>query len=292
MHKVRFNALTLNWTVEPKTPLLVKAGELPINPSLPDMRFVRTEVAGIGETVYIPGSSLKGVFRSFAEKVLRTIDKRLACDPFGERSCAKRLEKEEKTPAVYKLSCLACRLFGNTRLKGRIVFTDAYPEGEVKLETRYGVALSRLTNAVAAGPFEIEAATSGVFKGKIQLENFEVWQVGLVALTLKAMENGFVSIGFGKNRGFGEVNPRIKLCEVEVFGQVPTDQIWGVGEFLSEEERREYGVEGGDRLEGLPKPELEESVAVFTRRVYSSQEWEKISEGALRVLKRLKLGVS
>ncbi|MEM2352070.1 MAG: RAMP superfamily CRISPR-associated protein, partial [Thermoproteota archaeon] len=148
MHKVRFNALTLDWTIELKTPLLVKAGRLSGNPSLPDMQFVRTEVAGLGETVYIPGSSLKGVFRSFSERVLRTINKEFACIPFGDESCVKKKGLKEEGPSIYKHSCRACKLFGNTSLKSRISFTDAYPEGQVKLEVRYGVALSRLTNAV------------------------------------------------------------------------------------------------------------------------------------------------
>ncbi|MEG3064657.1 hypothetical protein [Acetomicrobium sp.] len=48
---------------------------------------------------FIPGSSLKGVFRGFSEKVLRTISPGLACEPFPSSKdyCAKKDEiKDEK----------------------------------------------------------------------------------------------------------------------------------------------------------------------------------------------------
>ncbi|MGQ9715880.1 MAG: RAMP superfamily CRISPR-associated protein, partial [Anaerolineae bacterium] len=167
MHKTRYNALSLTLEISPKGPLLVKAGGISANPSLPDMQFVRTYHAERGETVYIPGSSLKGVVRGFVEKALRTLDDhnswRWACPTFPDEdgSCAKRLGKEEKSAAIYKQSCGACRIFGHTRLKGRAAFTDLFPTDEVKTEIRYGVAISRLSHAVAHGPFEMEVAVSG-----------------------------------------------------------------------------------------------------------------------------------
>jgi len=81
MHKTRFNTLSLAYTITPKSPLLIKSGGLASDPSLPDMQFVRTFIVGKGETLYLPGTSLKGVFRGYVERVLRTKIKRGgACD--------------------------------------------------------------------------------------------------------------------------------------------------------------------------------------------------------------------
>ncbi|MCX7969357.1 MAG: RAMP superfamily CRISPR-associated protein, partial [Armatimonadetes bacterium] len=195
MHKRIWNSLQVEFTILPKSPLLVKSGLVSPNPSLPDMQFVRTVTAN-GETVFIPGSSLKGVFRSFTERVLRTLDGwQGACDPFGDNSCGRKLANDEDTAKIYRNSCKACKIYGNTRLRGRIAFTDAFPNGEVKTETRYGVAISRLTNAVAHGPFEMEIVVSGSFSGSLAIQNFEVWQLGLIALTIKAINDGLVKIG-------------------------------------------------------------------------------------------------
>lgn len=89
MHKTRYNSLHLDLRVSPVGPLLIKSGGFSTNPSLPDMQFVRTFREGSDDTLYIPGSSLKGVFRSFVEKALRTINDtnswKRACPTIEER---------------------------------------------------------------------------------------------------------------------------------------------------------------------------------------------------------------
>jgi CRISPR-associated RAMP protein (TIGR02581 family) len=285
MHKRRWNALKLELVVEPRAPLLIKSGLASPNPSLPDMQFVRT-MTPRGETVFIPGSSLKGTFRSFTEKVLRTVKSDGACEPFPSSSsyCVTRyrLADEEDPAKVYQKSCRACRIYGNTRLKGRLSFTDAFPDGEVKTETRYGVAISRLTNAVAVGPFDIEVLVQGRFRTALVLENFEVWQVGLLALTLQAINDGLVKLGFGKNRGFGEVSMTVEQAVVEMAKKpgLLRNAIWGVGAYVGDEERQAYGLQDTDRMEELPEG-TETDLGVFIRRTYSQEAWKQIAEKAI-----------
>jgi CRISPR-associated protein Csm3 len=285
MHKRRWNALKLELVIEPRAPLLIKSGLTSPNPSLPDMQFVRT-MTPRGETVFIPGSSLKGTFRSFTEKVLRTVKSDGACEPFPSSSsyCVTRyrLADEEDPAKVYQKSCRACRIYGNTRLKGRLSFTDAFPDGEVKTETRYGVAISRLTNAVAVGPFDIEVLVQGRFRTALVLENFEVWQVGLLALTLQAINDGLVKLGFGKNRGFGEVSMTVEQAVVEMAKKpgLLRNAIWGVGAYVGDEERRAYGLQDTDRMEELPEG-TETDLGVFIRRTYSQEAWKQIAEKAI-----------
>ena len=289
MHKRRWNALKLELLIEPRAPLLVKSGVASPNPSLPDMQFVRT-MTPRGETVFIPGSSLKGTFRSFTEKVLRTVNTNWACEPFPSSSnyCGGRLSDEDDTATVYRSSCRACKVYGNTRLRGRLSFTDAFPDGEVKTETRYGVAISRLTNAVAVGPFDIEVLVQGRFKTSLVLENFEVWQLGLVALTLQALNDGLVKIGFGKNRGFGEVSVNVTEAVVEMAKQtaLSQDAILGAGSYLNGEERTAYGLSSDDKLAGLPEG-AESDLGIFIRRVYGQEAWKRIAEKAIESLAKL-----
>ncbi len=298
MHKCRWNAIKLHLIIQPRAPLLIKSGMASPNPSLPDMQFVRT-VTSEGETVYIPGSSLKGTFRSFTEKVLRTISGNLACEPFpnNENYCGKKPVKDDKgnsisedddgyPSAVYAQSCYACKIYGNTRLKGRLSFTDAFPIGEVKTETRYGVAISRLSNAVAAGPFDMEVLVQGIFRTSLVLENFEIWQLGLLALTIQAINEGLLKIGFGKNRGFGEVSVTVEQAIVEMVKKpdISKNTIYGIGALVSENELRAYKLLGNDLLEGLREAE-ETDVAIFVRRTYDPEGWKSITEKAIDHLK-------
>ncbi len=290
MHKERHNSLELDIRLTPRTPLLIKSGGISPNPSLPDMQFVRTLAKGV-ETVYIPGSSLKGVFRSYVEKILRTKKgTEGACDIFyKDKTCAKETETELPGNEIYKKSCLACKIFGSTKLKSRISFIDAYPSGEIKTETRYGVAISRLTHAVAQGPFDMEVAVSGSFNSKIYLENFELWQLGALALAIRGLNDGVIRIGFGKNRGFGEVAINVETIQFTFASDLPETEIWGIGRIVSGDTANKYGFVGNDIISIEVKPSKTENEIIYTKRDYSSKSWEEISNKSLSQLKGILL---
>jgi CRISPR/Cas system CSM-associated protein Csm3 (group 7 of RAMP superfamily) len=303
MHKTRYNALYLRLQIRPKGPLLIKAGGISANPALPDMQFVRTFHPDLGETVYIPGSSLKGVVRGFVEKALRTWNDRTswkwACSTFEEKgkppeegNCPQRIKHKEKvenrslsTEEIYANSCGACRIFGHTRLRGRLSFTDFFPVEDVRTEIRYGVAVSRLTHAVAQGPFEMEVAVAGTFQGALVLENFEIWQLGLLTTALEAMNLGLLKVGFGKNRGFGEVEARIVEAQVEeIVTGYQKAHLRGLMAFVSNNEAQNYGLYPPDALEGVPEPQEEEPLGLYMRRRYSEEAWAAIARQALQAL--------
>lgn len=294
MHKTRYNALRLDLELVSAGPLLVKAGGFSPDPSLPDMQFVRTYHPQKGEVLYIPGSSLKGVVRSFVEKVLRTFGRedtwRRACPTFPDDkdSCAVRLKDKESSSAVYLGSCGACRLFGHTCLKGRAAFSDFLPAGEVKTEIRHGVAISRLSHAVAHGPFDMEVVVEGVFEGMVVLENFEIWQLGLLAAAFAALNQGLLRIGFGKNRGFGRVKLVVKRCQMEeaaTGGKEAEDgDLRGLAYFVSEEDKQRYGLDAPETLSGLPAPVEKQNLGLYRLRVYDSAGWEAIAGLAVKAL--------
>ncbi|MEA5518042.1 hypothetical protein [Limnoraphis robusta] len=63
MHKKLVNHCTINLTIIPDGPILIKSGKEGADPTKPDMEFVETYHTG-GRSIYLPGSSLKGAIRA------------------------------------------------------------------------------------------------------------------------------------------------------------------------------------------------------------------------------------
>jgi CRISPR-associated RAMP protein (TIGR02581 family) len=293
MHRVQLNSLELELELSLKSPLLIKSGGISPNPSLPDMQFVRTFISGKGEIVYIPGSSLKGVIRSHVERVLRTLSEihnketlKWACNLFEkDKACVSKIKDEARPFEIYRDSCRACKIFGNTKLKGRISILDSYPNGNVKTEIRHGVAISRLTHAVAQGPFDIEVAVEGIFKTKFILTNFEAWSIGLLAIALRDINEGMVKVGFGKNRGFGEVEAKVQKATFGFAGNTPKNEIWGIGKMSSENNLDEYGLNKDDLFDVNTEPKEESKDILGVKRIYDFEGWEAIGEASITYLR-------
>jgi CRISPR-associated RAMP protein (TIGR02581 family) len=217
-------------------PLLIKSGHASI--SGPDMTPVLTFRNGRQE-VFLPGSSLKGVFRSHLEKIACSLKPRVVCYPFegseerqadmdqrqrdyrdscggmfnqyARRSEENRRRLEERTDLVYKASCPTCRLFGSTGFIGRLAISDAYLASDEVKEQRDGVGIDRLTGGASHGAkFELEVVSTGVvFETDMHLRNFEIWQLGMLFVVLQDMEDELIHIGSGRSRGLGRVKAAI-----------------------------------------------------------------------------------
>jgi CRISPR/Cas system CSM-associated protein Csm3 (group 7 of RAMP superfamily) len=243
MHKRRLNELTLTLTIAPDGPILIKSGqEAGADPTLPQMSFVRTRHPKTSaRTIYLPGSSLKGVIRSHSERIIRTVfgdDADKCCDPLSRhQSCGVRHKNIQDTAEQYKALCLACKIFGHMVNAGHLLTADAYPEqpinGSPALEIRNNVAIDRLSGGVAVGPFDMEVAIQGAFETQLKLINFELWQVGLVALALRDLAEGRLPIGFAKSRGLGQVTATFQRLEIAYPGAFEmgdkAEVLYGVG---------------------------------------------------------------
>jgi CRISPR-associated protein Csm3 len=252
MHKYLYNEAIFEVELRPRTPLLIKSGvgEDALDPTLPSMSFVRTARRGPGsEEVYIPGSSLRGVVRSHGEKLVRSIraDVRGACDPTKtgadsqHKACfAAKDGTKSDGPEVYTESCYACRLFGNTALASRLRLSDLYlGEQPALLERRAGVAIDRVTGAVAQGPFDLELVTDARFAGQLTLRNFTLGQLGLLAASLLDIGDGLVPLGFGKSKGMGRVELSFTSLTIRT-ARNPENAICGVDAFVSPEDHAAY----------------------------------------------------
>lgn len=276
MHKQTVNELRLEVSITPQGPLLIKSGkEAGADPTLLDMNFVRTVHAQLGETVYLPGSSLKGTLRSYCEKIARTVGVS-CCDPLSGESCGKRQEAMRGSSGgeAYNSMCTICRVFGHTTVASHLRISDAYPtsidrprDEEIELanktEQRDGVAIDRISGAVAHGPFQLEVVTQGTFYTQLFLKNFQLWQVGLLAVALRDIAQGRVPLGFAKSRGLGRVALEYNRLEISYPGQFGQDKshdfgrrLYGVTAFPVED-MKAYGFTEEEPM-ALPTPKEEE----------------------------------
>jgi CRISPR-associated RAMP protein (TIGR02581 family) len=265
-------------------PLLIKSG----HPTLigPDMTPVLTRRNG-EEQVYLPGSSLKGTFRSHIERVIRTLrpDEVVVADPFKsenapDQSCGSWFEQRKKndeaitTEVVYRDSDPVARLFGSHFCIGRVSIGDAYlvdattgdylqdttRDKRLPTEQRDGVGIDRLTGgAYPRAKFELEVVAAGtIFRSEVLLRNFECWQLGAVLLVVQDMADELVRIGSGKSRGLGAVKAAVDTIAIHHIGKTanraPTE-IWGLGHVLGASSR--YGTWSDDLLHLNHAPDVQ-----------------------------------
>jgi CRISPR/Cas system CSM-associated protein Csm3 (group 7 of RAMP superfamily) len=269
MHKRFVNQCTIDLTIVPCGPILIKSGKEGADPTKPDMEFVETYHVG-GRSIYLPGSSLKGAIRAHAERIVRTVGSERsnsqkpnypwANDPLNDKY---DYLKDKSSHDIYKLSSFTDQMFGNTSIASRIRIEDAYPvdSKQLKVEERNGVAIDRVFGSVAVGPFNYQVCTSGEFHTKIHLKNFSLAQLGLIGLVLRDLNEGWFGLGFAKSRGLGMVEVKLNSAVVQYPGcvlenhQICTlgrQQQWshtsllGAGVFLENEERERYGFPADD----------------------------------------------
>lgn len=185
----------------------------------------------------LPGASLRGIIRFHAERIARTLTTMNAkskadflsccpaCDPNARvqdkadklplESCDSLLGKCSVQPDepmdIGNSLCLACRLFGSTRLGSRLIVEDAAfkpannQSGPIYKMLDF-LAIDRFTGGgVDRAKFDALALWQPAFNLSIFLENPEPWELGWLQLIIRDFEEGWLSIGFGSAKGFGHV---------------------------------------------------------------------------------------
>lgn len=288
MHKRFVNNCTIDFSIIPRGPILIKSGQEGADPTKPNMEFVETYRDG-QRTIYLPGSSLKGAIRAHAERIVRTVgEEKRPNDP--AKLWASNFQREDEyeylenksAPDIYRLSSFTDQIFGNVKIASRLRIEDAYPVDAkqlepqeskpvpYRLEERNGVAIDRVFGSVAVGPFNFQVCTEGEFRTKIHLKNFTLAQLGLIGLVLRDLNEGWFGLGFAKSRGLGTVElryhsaiaqyPGCILSEdkqrIEMLGNPEKNwsrnSLLGAGEFLEPDECKLYGFPEKDEEKGMP----------------------------------------
>jgi CRISPR-associated RAMP protein (TIGR02581 family) len=266
MLKKLLNQCTFEIELETEEPLLINSGDAVVGGA--DMTFVRTRRGGEPEP-FLPGSSLKGVLRSHAERIARTLQEESVCGVFENadvEGCGWHFRELDQSSDdahaydteahYYQRSCPACRLFGSTHWKGRFHIGDAYlveDDRDVEPELRDGIGIDRVSGGVAgSAKFDLEVMPAGVrFAMQFDLTNFETWQLGWMAYVLRDLMEGKLRVGMGTSRGLGRVQGHLQSISLEYVGEPEgmEESVLGLGALAEGEERRAYGLREDDRVE-------------------------------------------
>lgn len=262
MFSRQMNQIRLDLSIVPNGPLLIRSGRQGADPTRPNLECVRTTVDG-KPSVFIPGSSLKGVMRSHAERLLRSEDLQIT-DTFS-KDAAQAFDQGAPGVETYAGSCPLGRTFGNLHVKGHVSVSDLIPGGHAPsgsdersreleranaVEQRNGVGIDRLLGAASRGSlFDEEVVVQGRFDGRILLRNVQLYQLAMVLLVLRDLDEGFLQLGSSTTRGHGFVKAEIRALVIESRrGKAPGGQLLGAGDLLADDD---YKLFADDRI-GLP----------------------------------------
>jgi CRISPR-associated RAMP protein (TIGR02581 family) len=179
----------------------------------------------------LPGSTLKGSFRGFAERLAQhlgltacLLDSSLSgIDCVSDESYRKsvhetfkNMEKEaDRLEWLQGHTCDVCQLFGSPLQGSRIFFTDGQlNHWSQSTQVRDGVCIDRDSETARYGAkYDFEVVPQGAgFSITIELENPRKKELALVGAALVEWENGFRLGGF-TSRGLGKVRLTEKRIE-------------------------------------------------------------------------------
>ena len=189
---------------------------------------------GVDGSPVLPGSTLKGNFRSFAERLaphlgmsacqLDTALSGVSC--VSDESYRKRVtgdfRKQKTDPERLKWleshTCNICGLFGSPFQAGRIFFSDGIlKQWSRTYEIRDGVCIDRDSETARYGAkYDFEIIPQGTsFEMNMEMENPRDKDLALVGAVLSEWEMGFRLGGF-TSRGLGKVEcTKVKVKQVD-----------------------------------------------------------------------------
>jgi CRISPR-associated protein Csm3 len=230
-HSVITREVVLEGYLVAESPLRIGVGrESPLGSAV-DLAVLRVNLNG-KLVPYIPGSSLKGVFRSTAIQlanrkgltVCSGLSKGTCMDlrypEFDGKTLLEKIQEEIRNrnyrraiELFHEKACLLCKVFGAPSFTGHSEFNDSYPineKGDVQdapVGVRTGIAINRRTGAVHMGAlYQVEYVEPGArFRFSIRTTNLPNYALGLLAKILRMVNEGWVRVGGFKTRGFGEL---------------------------------------------------------------------------------------
>lgn len=145
---------------------------------------VDNAIARLNNKPYIPGSSLKGILRTQAEKFVRSVygeDETLVCNILTDRERTRKMELDQDGQNKYK-PCIICEIFGGPTVASRLKVHNAVvndviiSHGRKLTETIRRVSIDRVSGAQAKGRlFDVEYLLPEVeMKWSLSLENIDL----------------------------------------------------------------------------------------------------------------------
>lgn len=159
--------------------------------------------------LYIPASTLKGIWRHACEAIARSQEHFVCKSPRAENMCPRPKEELEKenTKSIRDNHCIICQIFGSPSSESRILINDLTLDNDLKTETtaiRSGVTINR--NRRVAEDQRLYFTETSLpnaefeFSGDVTIgRDITDEQIELVSAGL----NYIHAIGSGKTRGLG-----------------------------------------------------------------------------------------
>ena len=215
--------LNLQGELETLTAFRIGAGRStsPVSADLPVVR----DAANLP---YIPGSSFKGVLRSYVESVMRSLsaETRIVCNPTdNQMQCITsnqmqnlrqerdnhRWDSARFSEEILERTCWVCQVFGSPWYASKLHIRDLPVQPALwfgQYQQRDGVAIDRDTETAANQKlYGYEVVPAGIrFDFRAVVDNAESWQLGLLYTGLAAFENNRLTLGGGSSRGLGLVH--------------------------------------------------------------------------------------
>ncbi len=186
------------------TPLRVGVGREPPLGSSADLSVIRIRGPGGRLEPYIPGSSIKGVLRSYSEQLVRSLYGNVH-DPWDREA----MEKEAREGKF----CVICGLFGSTELASHVRVFDAYPRGRPTVQIKTGISIDREFGGARPGVlFNEEVVSPGCeWEFRMDVVNVEFPPSGnspdprsvVLDEIFKALKLGVIQVGARRSVGMG-----------------------------------------------------------------------------------------
>lgn len=152
--------------------------------------------------IILPAGSIRGVLRSQAERIIRTLGGK-ACHIADPKDACKELQDKDKKNGL----CLACQAFGTTGWQTPVHLTDFKQVNTEHKMTQEFVAIDRFTGGGAdERKFNADAAVKPRLTGTIgvDLKRAEPWALGLLALVLRDLIQGDMAFGARAAKDYGQ----------------------------------------------------------------------------------------
>ncbi|SDL41887.1 CRISPR-associated protein, Csx7 family [Clostridium cochlearium] len=216
-------------TLKAKAPIHIGAGNSDFDPLQVDNTIIRDNDGN----PYIPGSSIKGVLRSYMETLIQSIDypdldnpnkKLRACfivnDPCLKNEFIEEVRRERKrrkeeenidkeiANKIYNEMCDVCKIFGSNYFASKLKIKDCKLKDEkAYVEKRDGVVIDRETGTSLDGrKYDFEQVAAGTnFDFYMTIDNLEKKHEELFKLIVSLLKNGELKIGGKTSVGLGTV---------------------------------------------------------------------------------------
>lgn len=224
------NKYIIKGILRANSPVRIGAGKDSLNPIQADDGVIVDH----NGNPYIPGSSLKGVLRSYMESIVKSgimqNNKFESClivnDPCLTREIINEIKNKYKNhkidkelkiaQEIYDKMCDVCKIFGSHYFASKISIRDCTLKSEkAYIEKRDGVAIDRETGTASDNKkYEYEQVAAGTeFDFYMSIDNLDDKLIDLFKLIIKILDSGELQIGGKTTCGLG----RVQLIDYKIY---------------------------------------------------------------------------